>query len=334
MRHVIHTFAMLGVFLLSQSQAQTLLKGVNLAGAEFDHGSFWPVQAEFSYFENHGMNVFRIPFKWERLQPKLNQTFDSAQQQNLIQVVNMATANGSYAIIDPHNYARYNGDLIGSAQVPDASFADFWMRLATLFADNPRVIFGLMNEPNSMSTEQWRDSANAAIAAIRQTGAAQLILVPGNAWTGAHSWYQNWYGTSNAEVMATIVDPANHFAFDLHQYFDSDFSGTSSFCDAKHGAAQLSAVTQWLKDNQFTAFLGEFAGANNIDCQTAVLSAIDYMEQNADVWLGWSWWAAGPEWGEYIFTIEPSNDFNTDRPQMNWLLSYLPVDVIFKNGFE
>ena len=26
----------------------------------------------------------------------------------------------------------------------------------------------------------------------------ELILVPGNGWTGAHSWTQNWYGSSNA----------------------------------------------------------------------------------------------------------------------------------------
>jgi hypothetical protein len=32
-----------------------------------------------------------------------------------------------------------------------------------------------------------------------------------------------------------------------------------------------------------------------------------YMEANSDVWLGWTWWAAGPWWGEYMFTAEPTN---------------------------
>lgn len=316
--------------------AQTMLKGVNLAGAEFDHGTFWPLAEEFNYFKSKGMNVFRIPFRWERLQPNLNQAFDATQMNDLVTAVNQATANGSFAIIDPHNYARYQNQLIGSVAVPDSAFADLWTRLANLFATNPRVIFGLMNEPNSMPTEQWLSSANAAIAAIRNAGAEQLILVPGNAWTGAHSWTQSWYGTSNSQVMLGVVDPQNNYAFDLHQYFDGDFSGTSSFCDPQHGAAQLGAVTAWLRTHNHMGFLGEFAGADNNDCRQAVTSAIDYMENNADVWLGWSWWAAGPEWGEYIFTIEPTNDFSDDRPQMAWLESYLLAasDVIFADQFE
>ena len=38
--------------------------------------------------------------------------------------------------------------------------------------DNDRVIFGLMNEPNTMATEQWGAAAQGAINAIRATGAA------------------------------------------------------------------------------------------------------------------------------------------------------------------
>ena len=75
-----------------------------------------------------------------------------------------------------------------------------------------------------------------AIAAIRKTGATNLILVPGNAWSGAHSWLQNWYGTPNATEMIKIEDPINNFSYELHQYYDSDFSGTKPECkDPKIG---------------------------------------------------------------------------------------------------
>jgi endoglucanase len=36
-------------------------------------------------------------------------------------------------------------------------------------------------------------------------------MVPGNGWTGAHSWFQAYYGTPNASVMSGIVDPGNNF---------------------------------------------------------------------------------------------------------------------------
>ena len=81
-----------------------------------------------------------------------------------------------------------------------------------------------MNEPNEMPTELWRDDANAAISAIRATSATNLILVPGNAWTGAHSWNDNWYGTPNAIVMQTIVDPGNNYVIEVHQYLISNYA--------------------------------------------------------------------------------------------------------------
>jgi endoglucanase len=43
--------------------------------------------------------------------------------------VNYATGAGAYVILDPHNYARYNGQLIGP-DVPVGVFTDFWARLA------------------------------------------------------------------------------------------------------------------------------------------------------------------------------------------------------------
>lgn len=35
--------------------------------------------------------------------------------------------------------------------------------LAEHYKDNDAVIFGLMNQPNTMATEQWRAIANAGI---------------------------------------------------------------------------------------------------------------------------------------------------------------------------
>ncbi|HIB99683.1 TPA: glycoside hydrolase family 5 protein, partial [Candidatus Poribacteria bacterium] len=38
------------------------------------------------------------------------------------------------------------------------------------------------------------------------------------------------------------------------------------------------------------------------------------IDDNTDVWLGWTYWAAGPWWGDYMFSIEPK--IGEDRPQM------------------
>src|SRR4029450_11445073 len=37
----------------------------------------------------------------------------------------------------------------------------------------------------------------------------------------------------------------------------------------------------------------------------ALNDMLGYIGANADVWLGWTWWAGGPWWGEDMFTLEP-----------------------------
>ncbi len=316
------------------AQAALPMRGVNLAGAEFGEGNLpgqygvdytFPTVQEVDYFHAKGMTTIRVGFRWERLQHTLGGPLDATYLAGLDTVVNHAASLGMKVIINPHNYARYYGNLVGSPQVSNAQFADFWSRLAQHYQTVPQAVFGLVNEPNTMPTEQWLAAANAAIAGIRATGSTHLILVPGNAWTGAHAWSQNWYGTPNAQVMTGVVDPGNHFAFELHQYFDADFSGTSATClsAAGTGANQLQGVTQWLRTNGYKGFLAELGGANNTPCHNAVVSALDHLEANADVWLGWTWWAAGPWWGEYMLTLEPTSNFTVDRPQMAWLEPYL-----------
>lgn len=317
--------------------------GVNLAGAEFggaipgtpNQDFVWPRPAEFDYFIAQGMNTFRVPFRWERLQPTLGGGFDPVYAAALDATVSYATSHGAEIILDPHNYARYDGTRIGDAGVTYAQFADLWSRLATRYADNPRVIFGLMNEPHGIPTEQWVSAANAAIAAIRATGSAHLILVPGNAWTGAHSWSSNWYGTSNAVAMLDIVDSGDNMAFELHQYFDANYSGTSATCitSANAGAAQLENVTAWLALHGHRGFLGEFASADNPACRAAVENAIAYMDARPEQWLGWTWWAAGPWWGDYMYTLEPTQNYTVDAPQLAWLQLQV-VDGMFADGFE
>jgi endoglucanase len=247
--------------------------GVSLAGAEFGESHLpgiygthyiYPNQNEVDYFKSRGMNMVRLCFRWERLQRSLNAPLDATELERLDRFVTATTAKGVHVLLDPHNYARYNHDLIGSDDVPISAFTNFWWQLAGLYRTNDLVVFGLMNEPHSMETEAWRDAAQAAINSIRATGSTQLILVPGNGWTGAHSWGSDWYGTANSTVMLSITDPASNMAFEVHQYLDGDSSGTSSsIVNETIGATRLAAFTQWCRDHNRKGFLGEFAVANS-----------------------------------------------------------------------
>jgi endoglucanase len=332
------------------ARGQILYTGVNLSGAEFGAtnlpGTFgtdytYPTDAEVNYYISKEMNTFRLPIRWERLQPTPNSPLNTAEFNRLNAFVTYATSKGAHVIIDPHNFARYyppsrdvessTANVVGSSTVPNSEFADFWSRLATAYAGNSNVIFNLMNEPNIMPTEQWVSAANTAIAAIRTTGANNLILVPGNGYTGAWTWYSNSYGTPNATAMLSIVDSKNNFAIDVHQYLDPDGSGTSAAItnnDPMIGVERLTAFTQWLQANHLRGFLGEFAvaastigpGPTQIGDET-LQNMLGYIQSNSDVWLGWTWWGGGPWWpSNYMFLLDPVN--GVDQPQMAVIQPY------------
>jgi len=48
------------------------------------------------------------------------------------------TGKGGHAIIDPHNYGRYNGAIITDT----AGFGTWWKNLASEFQHDSNIIFG------------------------------------------------------------------------------------------------------------------------------------------------------------------------------------------------
>lgn len=118
-----------------------------LPGAVGQH-YVYPTPADAQYFKEKGMTLIRLPFLWERLQPVLWDPLNAAELALLRSLVNAVTNAGLQVLLDPHNYARYvhpelraegngnrekRGNVIGSSEVPDSAFADFWARLAAAF---------------------------------------------------------------------------------------------------------------------------------------------------------------------------------------------------------
>lgn len=310
--------------------------GVNLSGGEYNPSKtrygvdyIYPSDSDVTYFIGKGMNVFRVPFRWGRLQLDIGQPLLATEVTRLRAAITRITSRGAIAILDPHDYAHYKGMDVGTEVTP-AQFGDFWRRLAIEFKDDPRVWFGLMNEPSNLDSPQgWVAAANAAAAAIRATGATNLMLVPGNYWTGAGSWVKA-DASSNSNLMAAFTDPLDNFAFEVHCYLDNDASGTTDVVKSSTiGSARLRAFTEWCRARGARGFLGEFAAPVATNGEAAIADMLTYMETNRDVWLGWTWWAGGPWWGDYMFTVQPKA--GVDRPQMAWLAPHLhglPADTL------
>ncbi|KAF8750723.1 Cellulase (glycosyl hydrolase family 5) [Rhizoctonia solani] len=255
------------------------------------------------FVEKDKINTFRVAFLLERMCPlsyglgsKFNETAILRLLQRAIDYITIT--KGAYAILDPHNYMRYNNPSqqpttgsVSSLQIvklfdikaaTTAQFQAFWNQLANRFKSNEKVIFGIMNEPHDMPTSLVFANNQAAINGIRATGAKQLILAPGNDWTGGHSW--TGHVNASSEYMYKLNDPAKNLAIEVHEYLDSDYSGTHAEC-TQPGPSNLAALTAWLKKYGLKAIVGETGGGQNANCYAQIKEMLNYLCQRRIHWL-------------------------------------------------
>jgi endoglucanase len=110
--------------------------------------------------------------------------------------------------------------------------------------------------------------------------------------------------------MRDLKDPSdptgNLIIYQMHQYLDSDGSGTAQTCvSSTIGQERIATATKWLKDNKKHGLIGETAGGTNTQCITALSGMLQHMQDNSDVWTGVLFWSAGKWWADYMFSMEP-----------------------------
>ncbi|TGO20974.1 hypothetical protein BPAE_0251g00070 [Botrytis paeoniae] len=284
--------------------------GASESGAEFgqtnlpgvvDKDYTFPNTTAIQILIDGGMNIFRVPFLLERMaQSSITASLDATYLASYKEVIDYITAAGASAVMEAHNYGRYDSAIITST----SDFGAFWGKLATEFADNSKVIFDCNNEFHDEPTDTiYAELNQACVTAIRGAGAtSQYIFVEGTSYTGA--W--TWVSSGNSVSMLNITDPEDKLVYEFHQYLDSDGSGTSATCvSSTIGAERIADATAWLKTNNLKGVIGEFAGGVNADCESAISGMLDALAADNEYWLGALWWGAGPWWGDYIYAFEP-----------------------------
>jgi endoglucanase len=331
-------------------------KGVSLAGLEFGAGKkapdyagavpgtvgqhyFEPTQAEVETYLSKGLRSFRIPFRWERLQRENvvgptsgTAQFDAAYFNLIDKQVKAGTDRGATVILDMHNYGRYlrygsdNTINATGSSITSNDFKQVWGELARRYASNPRVVFGLMNEPFSMNSQWIYDAQEAAIQEIRKY-ASNTILISGNEFSGTWSWSTDLYNEfgqqqpQNAGLFNPLAKKYANVVIETHQYFDqrgvyerfqgfddcrkatvTNVNGQLQFLPTNDTAAYVrslfEATTTNLRNNNLKAYLGEFGLFDSAACTGILNETLQYLENNSDVWIGWAYWAGGPRWGQ------------------------------------
>lgn len=229
-------------------------RGINVAGAEFaapsnqDTSSFsnenpgeygvayhYDSRRTFRFLAQRGVRLVRLPFRWERLQPRLGQPLSMVEVSRLSETVAAAGRAGLKVVLDVHNYGAYYLERdgigircpIGSRRCTTTDFVGLWRRLSRTFDASETVVgYGLMNEPVGIpagdagtAAQRWERISQRVLSTIRARGDETTIMVPGYDYSGVQDW-------RNTHPDGWIVDPAKRFRYEAHHYFDHDHSGT------------------------------------------------------------------------------------------------------------
>lgn len=305
------------------------LIGINLAGAEFGAGDalpgkytihyIYPGEADFKRYANLNMKLVRLPFRWERIQPKLNTDLNSAEVTRLMTALDHAKKHNIQVILDMHNYYRYYDKLIASKDVPITAFADSWTRIARKVVNHPAVYgYGLMNEPHA-TNGKWPAAALAAAQAIRNVDSQRWIYVAGDRWSSAFHWPSH-----NIQLISDpwMRDAKNNLVYEAHLYLDADYSGkykdAKAVYDPMEGVKRAKPFVEWLSKYKLRGFIGEH-GAPDFSPSAIVATdnLLKYLNQNC---IPSTYWAGGPWWGEYALALDVKS--GKSRPQLPVLLKH------------
>ncbi|CAD6564570.1 MAG: hypothetical protein CYPHOPRED_004082 [Cyphobasidiales sp. Tagirdzhanova-0007] len=266
------------------------LSGVNLAGLDFGsdiwatapafpHDYLAPPMDQIQHFSSQGVNVFRIPFLWEYMEPNGPGTgLDSSFFGMYDSYVQQALSQGAYVIVDPHNYARWN------------------------------------DEPHDLDQLAWQTTLQGVVNTIRGQGAtSQTILLPGTDFTSAGALqYTNW------AFLSEITDPAGGtdlLHFDLHIYFDATSDGVSPECVTNHISDILQPLATFLEGEGRKGFVSELGGGSTSSCETYLGQALGFIKSNPNAYAGFTAWAGGAMPSSYALTLSPNG--NQDVPIWN-----------------
>ncbi|KAF3922991.1 Endoglucanase [Dactylellina cionopaga] len=267
-----------------------------------------PPTSQFQHFKNDGFNTFRVPIGWQSLTPQLGGSLSSGLIGQYDSTLQSCLQTGAYCIIDIHNYARWNGGIVGQGGPTDDQLVSLWTQLAQKYASQQKVWFGVMNEPHDVNIQTWANTVQKVVTAIRNAGAtSQNILLPGNNYASAGAFISS----GSADALIQVKNPdgtTNGLIFDVHKYLDSDNSGTHVECVTDNIDSAFRPLSYWLRCKGRQAILSETGGGNVQSCVTYMNSQLAFLNQNSDVYLGYIGWGAGSFGPTYELTETPNSD--------------------------
>lgn len=177
----------------------------------------------------------------------------------VVAIADRAIQRGVYVIVDWHDH---HGEAHQSAAT------DFFTRMARKYGTSPAVIFEIYNEPLNVSWSTVKSYAETVIAAVRATGAKNLVIV------GTPNWSQDVDVAARSPITA---DP--NVAYTLHFYAATHRQALRDKARAALDARLPLFATEW--------GTCEASGNGAVD-QNETRTWLDFLSQNQISWTNWA----------------------------------------------
>ncbi|KAL6716080.1 hypothetical protein ACLMJK_005646 [Lecanora helva] len=285
--------------------------GVNIAGFDFGRDSAGPTNGaeQMAHFVNDDkQNIFRLPVEWDYVTDTSGGPLNQAKFQKYDQLMQACLQFGAYCILDIHSYARYNldgtnGAVVGQGGPPISDLVNTWTQLAKFYASQEKVVMAIMNEPHDLDVNIWSQTVQQCVTAIRQAGAtSQMILLPGSSWASAG----DFFGGGGGDLLMQVTNPGGgteNLIFDFHNYFNAPGSSNPE-CINNGITNAWQPPLETLRSAKRQAMITELGGGGTAQsCLTNVCAGLDFLNQNSDVYLGWTAWSAGAFDASYVMSV-------------------------------
>jgi len=251
-------FTVNGTEILDPDGQKFIAKGVNVNGPR------WPWSRDT--LQDVDLIVDKWKFNTVRVTMYPRMAFwNISNNMDLDGIINAFTSKHVVTMIEDHDftglYPLANGvtDKEGSYYMSLEELKAYWVDLANKYKDNPYVWFNPMNEPglgglsNAASAARWKVVHEEIIKAIRDAGAANIIVLDGHNY-GQEGGFKN--GTADSAILTNGEDLVAHYdnlVFSLHMY--------GEWMD---GQQRLETYLDTAADKGLAVMIGEYgAGVDN-----------------------------------------------------------------------
>lgn len=290
------------------------LTGVNIQGLENNPYGDNTMLAVNEAFNNWNCNIVRVTLGQEYWFGYCGS--DSTKYRNIVsQVVQEATDRNKYIILDLHwSDMGVRGQYNAQHKMPDDNSITFWKSVCSVFGNYFNVLFGLYNEPHSVTWDVWRNGGivndegvtyhtpgmQAMVQAVRDAGAKNICIVGGLDWAYDLTGIANGYALVDRNTLGNYT--GNGIMYDDHVYPWKNNWDTNVTCIA----------------GSYPILIGECGyldRGGNEPYQTWTPKLLDWLDEHQYHWTGWALnpnngptlirdWNFAPttEWGIYAKT--------------------------------